>query len=142
MAGDTGVLLTSLLVADTGVDVRLEVASFRLFPLLVRGGAYALSDSSSAPLSSTIALCNSGKSLPTLAYIETTFHDAKIRLSKLGKAVLTMLLNRFTLICVGMVSNASLLTLSGIVSRPMRGRLLDICLTTSLRLRGLPSAAC
>ena len=65
-----------------------------------------------------------------------------IKSSKLGNAVLMMLLNRSTLTCVGMVLNVSLLTLSGIVSRPVRGRLFEMCLVISLRLREIPSAAC
>lgn len=66
-------------------------------------------------------------------------HDATIRLSKLGKAVLMMLSKRSILTCAGMALKVSLLTFSGIVSGPIRWRLFKACLMISLRLRELPS---
>lgn len=53
-----------------------------------------------------------------------------------------MLSKRLTLTCAGMALKASLLTFSGIVSRPIRWRLFEACLTISLRLRLLPSTIC
>ena len=66
-----------------------------------------------------------------MEYTETTFHDATMRLSKLGRAVFKTLSKRSILIFSGIVSKVAVFASSGMVSIPMRLRLLEACLLTA-----------